>query len=98
MSNVKAIECDVACLCGLCLAWPNGQKVEPSYPQHRITRQGQHVLVCPRCFFYTGPSENPQATLTWWALSNKPGNAHVAELWLKEYQYQQDEARRRQSA
>ena len=80
-----------ACLCKECLTWDN--EVESVYPDMRKLADGRYLLMCPRCYFYAGPDENPQSVITLWALINEPGIKFKQDLWLKDHKEQQDKVR-----
>jgi hypothetical protein len=80
-NSLKAIGNDIPlCLCR------QVYKYSPERPKLKFIRETrEYYLICPTCRYKTLPDMNKQSTFAEWHLSNRTGDKHIQEMWLKRY-------------
>lgn len=58
----------------------------------RSEKRNEYLMFCPLCGFKTLPDSEKNSVIAEWCGSNKSGDYHIQELWLKRYAEQQSES------
>ena len=56
-----------------------------------IKEENKFWMYCPTCGFKTHPDISLNAVRAEWCGTNKPGDEHIQNLWIKRYYEQQNE-------